>query len=197
MSAVRPVALLTRIWPTLDRPSVGTFVRERATGVSGHSIVRPRVPEFRLRMVGDGAERPALEALSRELGLGDVVTFLGERRDVPAMLAQSGFYVASSRTEGISLTILEAMSVGLPVVTTAVGGSPEIVEEGVTGHLAPAQDPEALAEAIVRMCGRKAEWRAIGAAGRSRVEQHFNVRTMMNGYERLYEELLVSKGVRR
>ena len=121
------------------------------------------------------------------------MTFLGERRDVPALLAQSGFYVASSRTEGISLTILEAMSVGLPVVTTAVGGSPEIVDEGVTGHLAPAQDPAALADAIIRMCGRKEEWRAIGLAGRSRVEKHFNVRTMINGYERLYEELLVEQ----
>lgn len=179
--------------------SVGRLSSEKdfATLLKAVAIVKPRVPEFRLQMVGDGAERSALEALSRELNLGDVVTFLGERRDVPALLAQSGFYVASSRTEGISLTILEAMSVGLPVVTTAVGGSPEIVEQEVTGHLAPAQDPAALADAIIRMCSQKQEWRTIGAAGRSRVERHFDVRTMMNGYERLYEELLASKGVRR
>lgn len=179
--------------------SVGRLSSEKdfATLVRAAAIVRTRVPEFRLLMVGDGAERPALEAISREHNLGDVVTFLGERRDVPALLAEAGFYVASSRTEGISLTILEAMSVGLPVVTTAVGGSPEIVDEGVTGDLAPPQDPQALADAMVRMCERKEEWPAIGAAGRARVEQHFNVRTMMNGYERLYEELLASKGVRR
>jgi glycosyltransferase involved in cell wall biosynthesis len=185
--------------PDCTAISVGRLSSEKdfATLLRAAAIVKPRVPEFRLQMVGNGAERPALEALCRELKLGDVVTFFGERRDVPALLAQAGFYVASSRTEGISLTILEAMSVGLPVVTTAVGGSPEIVEEGVTGHLAPAQDPAALAEAMIRMCGRKAEWRSIGAAGRARVERHFNVRTMINGYERLYEELLVSKGVRR
>ncbi|MGC4049844.1 MAG: GNAT family N-acetyltransferase [Paludibaculum sp.] len=179
--------------------SVGRLSSEKdfATLVRAAAIVKTRVPEFRLLMVGDGAERPALESLSRELNLGETVTFLGERRDVPAILAQAGFYVASSRTEGISLTILEAMSVGLPVVTTAVGGSPEIVEEGVTGHLAPAQDPAALSDAIVRMCERRGEWRSIGAAGRTRVEQHFNVRTMINGYEHLYEELLANKGVRR
>ncbi len=146
-------------------------------------------------MVGDGAERPALEALARELNLGEVVTFLGERRDVPDLLTRAGFYVASSQTEGISLTILEAMSVGLPVVTTAVGGSREIVEEGVTGYLAPAQDPQALADAILALCGRREEWPAIGTAGRARIEQHFNVRTMMTAYEHLYEELLAAKGV--
>jgi glycosyltransferase involved in cell wall biosynthesis len=185
--------------PTCTAISVGRLSSEKdfATLLRAVAIVKPRVPEFRLQMVGDGAERTALEILSRELGLNDVVTFRGERRDVPALLAQSGFYVASSRTEGISLTILEAMSVGLPVVTTAVGGSPEIVEEGVTGHLAPAQNPAALADAIIRMCSRKEEWPTIGLSGRSRVENHFNVRTMIDGYERLYEELLASKGVRR
>jgi glycosyltransferase involved in cell wall biosynthesis len=185
--------------PNCTAISVGRLSSEKdfATLLRAVALVKPRVPEFRLQMVGDGAERPALEALSRELNLGDVATFLGERRDVPALLAQAGFYVASSRTEGISLTILEAMSVGLPVVTTAVGGSPEIVDEGATGHLAPAQDPHALAEAIIQMCERRGEWRAIGAAGRSRVERHFNVRSMIDGYERLYDELLASKGVRR
>ncbi|HVJ68462.1 MAG TPA: glycosyltransferase [Caulifigura sp.] len=183
----------------LTAVSVGRLSSEKdfATLVRAVAIVRKQVPEFRLLMVGDGAERPALETLSRELGVGDVITFLGERHDVPALLTQAGFYVASSRTEGISLTILEAMSVGLPVVTTAVGGSPEIVDDGVTGYLAPAQNTEALADAIVRMCERRDEWPAIGTAGRARVEQHFNVRTMMNGYERLYEELLANKGVRR
>ncbi|QDT55389.1 Putative glycosyltransferase EpsF [Caulifigura coniformis] len=179
--------------------SVGRLSSEKdfATLLRATAIVKSRVPEYRLKMVGDGAERAALESLCTELDITDVVTFLGERHDVPALLTEAGFYVASSRTEGISLTILEAMSVGLPVVTTAVGGSPEIVEEGVTGHLAPAQNPQALADAMIRMCERRGEWQAIGSAGRARVEQHFNVRTMMNGYERLYEELLESKGVHR
>ncbi len=179
--------------------SVGRLSSEKdfATLLRAVAIVKSRVPEFKLLMVGDGAERPALEALSRELNLGDTVTFLGERRDVPALLTQAGFYVASSRTEGISLTILEAMSVGLPVVTTAVGGSPEIVDEGVTGHLAPAENPAALADAMVRMCERREEWPAMGAAGRTRVERNFDVRAMVTSYETLYEELLAAKGVRR
>jgi glycosyltransferase involved in cell wall biosynthesis len=179
--------------------SVGRLSAEKdfATLVRAVAVVRQHVPEFRLLMVGDGAERTSLEALASELGLNDCITFLGERRDVPAVLTQAGFYVASSRTEGISLTILEAMSVGLPVVTTAVGGSPEIIDEGVTGLLAPPRNPQALAEAIIKMCERRPEWPAMGTAGRSRVEQHFNVRTMMNAYERIYEELLAEKGARR
>ena len=83
------------------------------------------------------------------------------------------------------------------IVTTAVGGSPEIVDEGVTGHLAPSQDPAALADAMVRMCQRRDVWGAIGCAGRARVEKYFNVRTMVTSYERLYEELLVSNGASR
>ena len=179
--------------------SVGRLSSEKdfATLLRAVAIVKPVVPEFRLMLVGNGAERQPLESLARALGVDDVVSFLGERHDVPALLTQAGFYVSSSKTEGISLTILEAMSVGLPVVTTAVGGSPEIVDEGRTGYLAPSQNPQALADAIVRMCGRRQEWPTIGKAGRARIEQQFNVRTMMTGYEALYEELLATKGARR
>jgi glycosyltransferase involved in cell wall biosynthesis len=179
--------------------SVGRLSSEKdfATLLRAVAIVKPVVPEFRLMLVGDGAERQPLETLAGALGVDDVVSFLGERHDVPALLTQAGFYVSSSKTEGISLTILEAMSVGLPVVTTAVGGSPEIVDEGRTGYLAPSQNPQALADAIIRMCGGRQEWPTIGKAGRARIEQQFNVRTMMTGYEALYEEMLATKGARR
>lgn len=151
--------------------------------------VKQQVPEFRLRMVGDGAERGKLEALTRELGLTQEVEFLGERSDVPQLLKRAGFFVSSSKTEGISLTVLEAMAVGLPVVTTAVGGNPEIVEEGTTGHLVPSQDPDALAAAIVAMCRKRHEWPAMGRTARDRIEEHFEIRKMIRGYEAAYEEL--------
>ncbi|AMV19702.1 Putative glycosyltransferase EpsD [Planctomyces sp. SH-PL14] len=171
---------VARLSPEKDFPTL-----LRATKLTAQSV-----PDFRLRLVGDGAERKGLETLSRELGIADRVEFLGERSDIPSLLAQAGFYVSSSKTEGISLTVLEAMAVGLPVVTTAVGGNPEIVAEGTTGHLVPPQNPEALAQAIVEMCGKRSTWNGMGRAARERIEQQFEIRTMIRQYERLYEELL-------
>lgn len=154
------------------------------------ALVKPQVPDFRLLMVGNGAERTLLESLSRELGLTEQVEFLGERSDVPQLLKRAGFFVSSSKTEGISLTVLEAMAVGLPVVTTAVGGNPEIVEEGTTGHLVPSQDPAALAAAIVGMCRKRNEWSGMGRVARDRIEQHFEIRQMIRGYEAEYAALV-------
>jgi glycosyltransferase involved in cell wall biosynthesis len=90
----------------------------------------------------------------------------------------------------VSLTLLEAMSVGLPIVATAVGGSPEIVIDGRTGWLVPPHHPERLAAAIVRMCHSRDQWQVMGCAARTRVEQNFGIRTTMARYEALYEQML-------
>ena len=150
-------------------------------------------PDFRLRIVGDGGERQKLEQLSEELNLTNHVEFLGERSDVSQLLPQAGFFVSSSRTEGISLTLLEAMAVGLPVVATRVGGNPEIVVEGKTGRLVQPQSPEALALAMRDLLKDQEGWPVFGELARQRVEQHFNVRNMVRQYEDLYRELLDGK----
>ena len=160
------------------------------------SLVLPQVPDFRLRIVGDGPERSKLETLIDDLNLRRHVELLGERHDVPALLADSGFFVSSSLSEGISLTLLEAMAVGLPIVTTAVGGNPEVVLDGHTGRLAPAGNPAALAGAIVDLCGERDLWSAMGTLGRQRVEQNFEIRNMIRNYEALYEELLKNAEIR-
>ena len=152
-------------------------------------LVVSHVPDFRLKIVGDGPERSKLESLIDELNIRAHVEMLGERHDVPDLLAQSGFFVSSSLSEGISLTLLEAMAIGLPVVTTSVGGNPEIVIEGQTGNLVPAGDPAALAQAIVNLCGERDLWSAMGTLGRQRVEQNFEIRQMIRNYEAMYEEL--------
>jgi glycosyltransferase involved in cell wall biosynthesis len=105
-------------------------------------------------------------------------------------LKRAGFYVASSRKEGISLTLLEALAVGLPVVTTDVGGNPEVVEEGVTGRLVRSNDPQALAKAIVQTCDEQTHWNEMARAARRRVEQHFDITRMIDAYEDLYREAL-------
>lgn len=147
-------------------------------------------PEFRLQIVGDGPERGHLKTLSHDLKLDEHIEFLGECSDVPQRLAKAGFFVSATRTEGISLTLLEAMATGLPVVTTRVGGNPEIVQEGRTGRLVKEGCPERLANAMREMLLDRDGWPVMGELARQRVEQHFNVRSMVRQYESLYDELL-------
>lgn len=182
--APSPIAIsVARLSPEKDFPTLLHAV----------AIVVRSVPDFKLLMIGNGAERAKLEALTKTLGIEVNVEFLGERSDVPELLARAGFFVSSSKSEGISLTILEAMAVGLPVVTTRVGGNPEIVVEGQTGHLVPDQNPEALAAAMLQMLDHRDMWPAMGELGRRRVEQQFEIRTMIRQYEELYSEILKSR----
>lgn len=176
--------------------AVGRLSAEKdfATLLRAADRVRTVVPEFQLRLVGDGPERGSLEALAAELCLGGCVQFLGERSDVSACLAEAGFYVCSSKTEGISLTILEAMATGLPVVATRVGGNPEIVLDDETGLLVPPADAEALAGGILRMCAAGRERVRWSEMGRLRVEQEFDMRVMADRYADLYARLLESRG---
>lgn len=173
---------VARLSPEKDFPTLLLAVPE----------ILARVPEFRLWIVGDGPERSRLEALVSGLGLSRSVELLGERSDVPELLAHAGFFVTSSLTEGVSLTLLEAMAVGLPIVATRVGGNPEVVQDGFTGRLVPPGDPEALAFAITQFCQHRNRWPEIGRAARERVVEHFDIRRMMADYEKLYTSLLPS-----
>jgi sugar transferase (PEP-CTERM/EpsH1 system associated) len=143
------------------------------------------LPQFRLEIAGDGPCRENLVRLAAELRIGERVRFLGEVRDVPALLARARLFVLPSQSEGISLTILEAMASGLPVVATNVGGNPEVVEPG-TGMLVPPCDPAALAHAIVRVASNPEEALLMGRAARRRVETYFDVRQMVGQYAGLY-----------
>jgi glycosyltransferase involved in cell wall biosynthesis len=142
--------------------------------------------KLRAEIAGDGPCRDALHTLAQELGIVDRVRFLGEVHDVAALLARARLFALPSRTEGISLTILEAMARGLPVVTTRVGGNPEVVVEGETGLLVPPLDPAALAAALRRVWEDTALGQSLGDAGRRRVEAHFDIRRMVAAYEALY-----------
>ncbi len=149
-------------------------------------IVAREEPRFRLEIAGDGTCRSALENSCAELGIERQVRFLGNVKDIPRLLARASMCVLSSITEGMSLTLLEAMARGLPVVATRVGGNAEVVVDGQTGLLVPARNPELLAVAMLRLWRDAALARRMGLAGRQRVEAHFNVKRMVNDYEMLY-----------
>lgn len=174
--------------------SVARLSKEKdfPTLIKAVSLVKDRQPEFRVTIVGDGQERADLERCAQELGVNDRISFAGEQSDIPSFLKQAGFFVSSSRTEGISLTLLEAMGVGLPILATAVGGNPEIVDDGRTGRLVPSEDPEALADAIDQMCRDQEMWKTMGELGRDRVERHFSLRNMIDRYASLYDEFLAN-----
>jgi glycosyltransferase involved in cell wall biosynthesis len=170
-------------------------VKDHATLLRGVQLVLAERPDFHLDIVGDGPERGNLEGLRRELGLEGAVTLHGHQDDVRPHLLRATLFVLASLSEGISLTLLEAMAASLPIVATDVGGNREIVAAGETGLLVPAGSPESLARAILEVVEDPAGARALGRAGRHRAEVSFDVRKMVSGYENLYAKLSQRKGV--
>jgi len=171
-----PVVLVARLSPVKD---VETLLRAAA-------LAGAEQPDFRVEIAGDGPCMPALLQLTSELGLEERVRFRGEVRDVPALLARAGLLVLSSQSEGVSLTLLEGMARGLPVVATRVGGNPEVVVDGETGILVPPRDPAALSRAMLLIWRDQEEARRMGLAGRRRVEAYFDARRMVARYEEIY-----------
>jgi glycosyltransferase involved in cell wall biosynthesis len=152
-----------------------------------------RVPgEWQLQLVGDGPDRAALEPLT-----SDRIRFTGERNDVPALLATASAFVLSSRSEGLPISVIEAMAAGLPVVASDVGGMGELVEDGATGILVPAGDVEALADALARIVGDAELRTALGDAGRRRAEQLFDLPAFRQAHLDLYRAQLTANARRR
>jgi sugar transferase (PEP-CTERM/EpsH1 system associated) len=146
--------------------------------------------EARLVLVGDGALLEEVRWILDQGNASGHVTFAGSREDVPELLRSFDVFALSSRVEGISNTILEAMATGLPVVATRVGGNEELVEDGVTGTLVPPRDPEALAYALARYVGSARLRREEGLRARSRAEQEFGLDGMVARYLGVYDGLL-------
>ena len=142
-------------------------------------------PSLRFEIAGEGPCLPELKRLALQLGVSDRVQFLGQVRDVPGLLARASMFVLPSESEGVALTLLEAMAKGLPVAATRVGGNCEVVVDGETGLLVPAGDAGALASAMLRLRDPGTAL-AMGQAGRRRVERFFDVRRMVAAYESLY-----------
>ena len=139
-------------------------------------MVADRLPAARFLLVGDGATRPDLEALARRLDLADRVIFAGFRTDVPEVLRAIDVFVLSSFTiECFPMALLEAMAAGRPAVCTAVGGIPEMIEDGVNGYLVPPHDPRALADRLVEVLTNRGLNERMGAAARARTETEFSL----------------------
>jgi glycosyltransferase involved in cell wall biosynthesis len=130
-----------------------------------------------------------LEKEASDIGMADRVKFLGFRDDVPSLLQAMDVFVLPSLSEGLPLSVLEALSLKKPVVASDVGGIPEIIENGVTGYLVPPENPEALAEKITLLLQNPERAAVIGQAGRRRVEEDFSLPRMIREHQSLYEEI--------
>jgi glycosyltransferase involved in cell wall biosynthesis len=139
----------------------------------------------RLQIAGDGPDRDRVAGEIARLGLGAAVELLGARDDVQDLLAAADIFVLSSRSEGMPMTVLEAMAAGLPVVASAVGGVPEAVGDGETGTLVPPGDPDALGRALAVLVADAELRDRLGAAGRRRAEREFG----LAGFRRAHLEL--------
>jgi glycosyltransferase involved in cell wall biosynthesis len=130
-------------------------IKDHPTLIRAVARLVPEFPRVHLVLMGDGPEEEALRALVEQLGIAAHVTLAGVCRDVPRALAALDIFALSSRSEGMSNAILEAMAAGLPVVATDVGGNPECVVDGATGYIVPPGDDERMADRLVLLVGRR------------------------------------------
>ena len=169
-------------------------VKDQAGLVDAFARIAPSHRRAFLVVVGDGPCRRALEERVASLGLKDRVRFLGERSDVPRVLPALDLFVLSSVAEGMSNTVLEAMAAGVAVVATNVGGTPEMVDDGSTGTLVPARDPNRLAAALGEYL-ENGHVRALhGKAGRQRAVDEFSLARMAASHANLYRSLVTAGG---
>lgn len=178
---------------------VGRLGKEKGVDVFLRAAARVlmEVPEARFVVVGEGPERDGLELLIDELKIRESVSTLGRRDDMPSVYASLDVMVSSSWKEGLPMAILEGMASRRPLVATAVGEVPGVVQDGRTGMLVPAGDVEALAAGIVELLRDSALRERFGAAARKLVEDEFSAGRMTGDYLRVYEEAVASRGKTR
>jgi glycosyltransferase involved in cell wall biosynthesis len=165
-------------------------IKDHVTAIRACARASGAIPGLRLVVVGDGPERPKIEAAIRESNLGGRVRLLGTRHDVPRVLSGADTLLLTSVSEGIPLTVIEAMATGLPVVSTDVGSLTDVVSDGVTGLLAAARDEEAISRHL-RTLGEAPCLRAtMGDRGRARAIREFSEGAMADRYTSLFEDLL-------
>jgi glycosyltransferase involved in cell wall biosynthesis len=186
-----PPGLREQLGGSETRPLVLTPARLDAQ--KGHdSLLKAvqQVPEATFLLAGEGPERERLEASAAQLGIVDRVRFLGRREDVPELLAACDVFALPSLYEGSSLAVLEAMAAGIPIVSSAIGGTEELIDDGRSGLLVAPGDPDALAAALRRVLGDGELRKRLAARARERVEAGLTREAMATRVEGVYRELL-------
>ncbi len=147
------------------------------------------LPETRLLIIGEGSQRVELEQYTKDLGIEHAVIWMGFRPDIPSLLASMDIYVQPSHNEGLSLSILEAMAAGKPVIATNVGGAKELLCHRQTGLLIPAHSLTALAEAMLELSMQPNLRTQLAQAAQKYVSEQFSIERMVAAYDRIYQSL--------
>jgi glycosyltransferase involved in cell wall biosynthesis len=161
--------------------------------IESMGIILDQYPEAKLLIVGTGELENEIKSQVNRMGLSQSIIFTGIRADIPSILAALDIFILSSLWEGHPIVILEAMAAGVPVVATAVGGTPEIITAGETGILVQPRDPEGLSDAVMRLISNRELRTQIAQAGKKRALDFFTVENMTRRIESLYLLLLKQK----
>lgn len=161
-------------------------VKDLGTLIEAFTQAAGQYPSLRLLLVGEGPQRDMLRHAAEKSPASGRITFLGQRKDVRQLLPGFDMYINSSITEGISVTILEAMAAGLPVIATNVGGNGEVVDVEHTGLLVGARRPQELAKAMLSLAGDPQRRQAMSRAARRRLEESFTLQAMLSRYTQAY-----------
>ena len=148
---------------------------------------------MKLLIVGEGPCRQEIEQLIDEEGMQNNIKVLGQRNDIPFLLNLSDCFVLSSRSEGLSCSIIEAMAAGLPVVATDVGGNSELVANGINGYLVPPDDFDALSMRLQSVINDASLRIKFGQMSLRRVREHYSLDIMINKYANHYKEMIASR----
>jgi len=172
--------------------TVGRLVPEKGldTFVAASTIVKRRFSEARFLIVGDGPLRAELLALRSRLGLEDEVVLLGQRSYVTRIVNSLQVFVMASRTEGLPMVLLEAIALGRPVVATAVGGIPEVARHGYNTLLVPPDDPESLADAILRVLTDQELSARLGVSAIATINEEFTSDRMALETAKVFQAVL-------
>ena len=170
---------------------VGRLSQEKGADLFLRSaaLVLTELPNTRFVVIGEGHDRPKLEALITELNLGQNASLAGRCEDMPAAYASLDIMVSASRQEGRPIAMLEGMASGLPRVATAVGAVPTVVCDQRTGVLLPPEDIDALTAAILTLLRDPALRQSYGAAGRQVIAEEFSAERMTADYLQLYKDV--------
>ena len=186
-----------RLFPDVGNEMLVVLVGNMHSDVKGHpwliaaapTVVR-EFPEVRFVFAGDGELRPTFAAQVAQLGLESTFKFLGRRSDIPEILASCDLAVLPSRAEGLPNAVLEYMAAGLPTIASRVGGMAELIQDGVTGLLVPAEDANALAGALLQFLRDPEQARQIANNGQRFAVENFSFERLIREIDELYAELL-------
>lgn len=192
-------ARLLGLFPSPPRQVVGAA--GRLSPEKGHDVfiraaakIVARDPAVGFVIFGEGPLREQLQEQVRQAGLERNVVLAGHRGDLDVLTPHLDVSVLASHTEGLPNVVLEAMAAGVPVVATAVGGTPEVVANGVTGHLVPAGDIVAISSRVQELLASEARRQKMGAHGQAHVREHFTFDAQARAYTQLFEELRSRRG---